>query len=178
MVALLGTWRERAIAETRGFWTALLCGYLVAQALTMIASSLGVAKAVTVIVTVVGDSLGFYGILWFAAYRKRHAGPGRAKSALAELCKKYWLAETIDNWLRAGLLVLVGLWVANASLTTFLGNLLADIFFFGMVIVTGAAFSDWCVWALRNLLARLTATVRANTPNDAIPAVAPAVVQR
>lgn len=155
MTAFLARVRAEASEEWRGFKYAIACGILVAQLATWITWKASAGTLVNIMLAVIGDSIGFYGCLAVAAYRREvPAGPHRLWRTATLMFKKYWLAELIDNWLRAGLLGLMALCFSNEFVVTFTGNALADIIFFGIVILSGETFTDWCVKAGRACYAR------------------------
>lgn len=157
MNAFLARIRNQAVEEWRGFKYALLCGVIIALATTALVRTTSMGTFTNVVVAIIGDSIGFYGCLAVAAYRNEVSpGSRRAWRTAKLMLRKYWLAELIDNWLRAGALTLVALSLTNELAVTFVGNLLADVAFFAIVL-SGKSFSEWCVELGRQMYMRVRA---------------------
>jgi hypothetical protein len=155
VAAFLARVRAGASEEWRGFKYAILCGMCMAQVATLITWKLSAGTLANVVLAIIGDSLGFYGCLAVVAYRREvPAGRYRVWRTATLVVKKYWLAELIDNWLRAGLLGLMALCFSNEFVVTLTGNTLADIAFFGIAVLSGETFTDWCMKAGRACYAR------------------------
>lgn len=145
---MLRTWLQRAKCEVRDFGMALVLGIVVEQIVTTLVVSTYPRAWSVVAAGVIGDSVGFYGYLWWR-HRHKLEPPFRSVRAARHVIKKYWFAELIDNALRTPLVVLSGLIISHPNASVFVGNRVADVLFFGIVIVTGVEFSDWCLKVAR-----------------------------
>lgn len=154
MADLLASRWARACANVRENWPAMLCGVFMALAVTPLLMKVSDTDTMNTVAAIAGDSLGFYGCIWIVARRKKFpTGDRRGWHTAAYMFKLYWLAEIIDNVLRAGILAWIASFTMPALATTLVGNLLADVVFFGIAALTGKDFSDWCVRVLRNMYA-------------------------
>jgi hypothetical protein len=111
---------------------------------------------IIVILGCTGDNIGFYGYEWVReGLRLRRTRRGFWRNiarALWNTVKHYWLAELLDTLVfRSWMLAIMATLIGHRGFATLAGNALADILFFGVVILTGVELSDWVIRRFRNL---------------------------
>lgn len=153
---MLHTVRRRAAQELRRYGPGIVLGTITAQLAVTLTHNHAVPVWIIVFLGCTGDNIGFYGYEWAReSFRIRHIHRGfwrTVTGALWNTIKHYWLAELLDTLaFRSWMLALTATFISNQGYATFTGNVLADVLFFGVVILTGVELSDWAIGRLRNL---------------------------
>ena len=145
---MFALWRQRALSNILQFGLALLVGVIIAQVCAMVAIASDAPNWCITASTVIGDNVGFYGILlWFEI-----RAVGSCGKAVFELTKKYWLSELLDSMQRTAWLTLAASTPFDPAISAFLGNMAANVCFFAFFVVAGIELSDLMIKGVKRMI--------------------------